>query len=221
MTTEPKNVLGSILSTLKSQTSSQTEIEQKIAERQKVETMQRGVEYLAKANIPALHRNLPASEIDGDGWKKLRDRVAAKLGSGFIIALTGHRGTGKTQLAVEILKSCARAGNRPFYCTAMGFFLDIKESFRSKGSEKAVIEAYVAPACLVIDEMQERGETPWEDRLLTHLIDRRYGAQKDTLIISNQTREKFLESIGESVSSRIIETGGVAVCDWPSYRSLT
>ncbi len=103
----------------------------------------------------------------------------------------------------------------------MGFFLDVKESFGGSGSEKAVIDAYVKPAVLVLDEMQERGQTPWEDRLLTHLIDRRYAAKKDTLLLSNQTSKQFQEAMGESVVSRILQTGGIAVCDWESFRTKT
>jgi DNA replication protein DnaC len=66
--------------------------------------------------------------------------------------------------------------------------------------------------------MQERGETPWEDRLLTHLIDRRYASEKDTLLITNQSKESFIQSIGPSAASRIVEVGGIVTCDWPSYR---
>jgi len=102
----------------------------------------------------------------------------------------------------------------------MGFFLDLKAGYRDKGAaEKQVIEQYCTPSLLILDEVQERGETPWEDRILGHLIDRRYGAQKDTLLISNQTKENFLSSIGESAASRIRETGGMIICDWESYRS--
>lgn len=219
MTTEPKSVLGSFLSASKFATLSDDEIRAREDEQRDAERRRKGAEHLAKANIPPRHRTDIAAR--GEGWLKVRAAIRHTLGSGFIIGIVGRRGTGKTQLAVEILKSCARAGNRPFYCTAMGFFLDIKESFRTNGSEKAVIESYVTPSCLVIDEMQERGETAWEDRLLTHLIDRRYQSQKDTLLLSNQTKDAFLASIGESVASRILETGGVVTCDWPSYRSLT
>ena len=177
-------------------------------------------EWIGSSNIPPRHRNIPTSDLGGSQWIDLFNNISDQIGSGFIFGVVGRRGTGKTQLAVQVLSAAARAGKRPFYCTAMGFFLDIKECFREKGgSEKEVIERYTRPAILAIDEMQERGETPWEDRLLTHLVDRRYQAQKDTLLISNQTREIFLSSIGESIASRIVETGGVTSCEWPSYRT--
>jgi len=102
----------------------------------------------------------------------------------------------------------------------MEFFLEIKASFRpdSTVTEKQVIEEFIRPKLLIIDETQERGETKWEDGLLTHLIDRRYRQERDTLLISNQTKEAFAESIGASIASRIIETGGIVLCNWPSFR---
>ncbi len=172
---------------------------------------------IEKANFPARH--LIDLEPEGDGWKKLSSRLASKAGSGFIIGITGARGTGKTLLGAVLARHEAKKKRSSKYQTAMGFFLDVKEAFDGKLSEKAVIESYIKPKLLIIDEMQERGQTQWEDRLLTHLIDRRYGAMHDTLLIGNQTKEEFTKSLGDSIASRIIETGGIAVCNWPSFRT--
>jgi len=174
-------------------------------------------ELLDKSGLPKRHLHPIAHR--GEEWHRIDSRLKARLGSGFIIVLCGPRGTGKTRLAASCARESALLGKAPWYQTAMGFFLDIKESFDGKRSEKDVINRYCFPPLLILDEMQERGETPWEDRLLTHLIDRRYGAEKDTLLITNQTKEAFLQSIGESVASRISETGGIAVCKWQSFRN--
>lgn len=221
MTTEPKNEIESLLSNLKFQTYSAEEIELRERAAKEQKAAEKAREYLSKANLPPRHRNASPKELTGAPWLELLASITEQVGTGFILGVIGPRGTGKTQLAVQIAKAAARAGKRPFYSTAMGFFLDIKEGFREKGnSEKQIIEQYTAPGLLILDEMQERGETPWEDRLLTHLVDKRYGAQRDTLLISNQTRENFLASIGESIASRIVETGGVTTCNWKSYRTI-
>lgn len=211
-----KNAVESVLNPLMSQPFDQDEIDQRVAESAARERRILAHKLMEKSNLP--HRHRQPVEARGEGWISLLARVEDKAYSGFIIALCGSRGTGKTQLAATIAKTYAGAGKAPLYATAMGFFLDIKESFEGKRSEKAVIDAYCGPSLLILDELQERGETPWEDRLLTHLIDRRYGAMRDTLLITNQNQTKFLDAIGNSVASRIVETGGVAFCDWPSYR---
>jgi len=186
-------------------------------EEQRKENERKAQNNLASSGIPKRH--LHAITPSGEGWLKVETRLKARIGSGFIIALCGGRGTGKTQLAASCAREVAILNKKTWYKTAMGFFLDIKESFDGKRSEKEVIDRYCSPSLLILDEMQERGETPWEDRLLTHMIDRRYGDEKDTLLISNQNQEAFLKSVGESISSRISETGGVALCNWPSYRT--
>jgi len=171
---------------------------------------------LAAAGIPL--RNQEAIVSVNPKWNKIEERLNSRMGSGFIVAIVGPRGTGKTQLGCGLCRSAAMVGRKCLYASAMGFFLDIKESFINKTSEKEVIERYVRPAVLVLDETQERGQSGWEDRLLTHLIDRRYGAKKDTLLLSNQTETEFLLAIGESIASRLRETGGIAVADWESFR---
>jgi hypothetical protein len=60
----------------------------------------------------------------------------------------------------------------------------------------------------VIDECQERGETDWENRLLTYIVDKRYAQLRDTVLISNQTKDQFCKSMGSSIISRMQETGG-------------
>jgi DNA replication protein DnaC len=172
---------------------------------------------LDESGIPKKH--LKPCELSGEKWLAVSERLNARKGSGFIIALLGDRGCGKTRLAAELAHSMAMLGKSVKYATAMEFFLDIKSTFdHGKVNEKEVIGMYARPSLLILDEMQERGETSWEDRLITHVVDRRYGAEKDTLLISNQTREAFESSVGNSVSSRIVETGGILFCDWASYR---
>lgn len=215
-----KNAVESSLNQFKYQIYSQEELLRKEKELEQSRIRERALAILEKANIPMRHRNNPP--LFGTGWMDKHKAIETRIGTGFIIGLIGQRGTGKTQLAVQIAKATAKQGNSVRYTTAMGFFIDIKETFDDgKKSERNVIEEHSRPSFLIIDEVQERGQTPWEDRLLTHLIDKRYSSQRDTLIISNQNKDSFLASLGESVASRITETGGIMNCDWESYRTKT
>lgn len=168
--------------------------------------------------IPLRHSRL--EKFSGVEWNARLDQLTGKIGTGFILALIGSRGTGKTQMAAELIHRSISKLRRGEYCLAMDFFLKVKATFGRDTEEEEgdVINRYCRPKLLVIDEIQERAESQWEDRLMTHLINKRYNAMKDTLLISNLTKTEFVESVGSSVASRLVETGGICTCNWESFR---
>lgn len=171
-----------------------------------------------KMNIPLRHRKL--EKFENDQWNARLEQITKRIGNGFLLALIGQRGTGKTQMAVELIERAVANARRAEYCLAMDFFLKVKATYSQDAAEDEgdVIRRYAAPKLLVIDEIQERAESQWEDRLMTHLINKRYNDVKDTLLISNLTKGEFVESVGSSVASRLVETGGICTCNWESFR---
>lgn len=180
----------------------------------------RRIEHLkTKWNAP--ERQLRMTEPDRSGeWGTVESGLSLKLGSGFLIALIGTRGSGKTQLAIELMRKTVGTEKSALYRTAIEFFLKIKTAFRNKAdtSEDQIVKEHSRPSLLVLDEFGRRGETDWEDRMLFEVIDRRYRDCSDTLLISNQEKPAFLESIGPSLASRMSETGGIIECNWKSFR---
>lgn len=170
-------------------------------------------------NAPQRHLNRPI-DYSVKEWADCLGRIEKRLGTGFLIALIGPRGPGKTQMAVELMRKATLRLKSARYCTAMDFFMDLKSCWRdsSRYSEEEVMEKYRKPSFLVVDESHERGETQWEDRILVNLIDSRYRDEKDTLLISNLVEQQFRESMGKSIYSRLVETGGVIECNWKSFR---
>jgi DNA replication protein DnaC len=166
-------------------------------------------------------RQAGRSELSGEEWLAKFKMLQGKLGRGGIFALIGTNGPGKTQMGVECIRRASAQRRTSRYAAAMEFFLDLKASYRkdSEKDERAVIQEYAKPRLLVLDECQERGETEWEDRMLTYLIDRRYREERDTILISNLKRSEFEKSLGWSVISRLNETGGIIECTWPSFRA--
>lgn len=171
---------------------------------------------LREARLPARH--LAKREFNGDEWRATFEHVKGMIGNGVIIGLCGGRGTGKTQLAVEIARGMLGARTCR-YAKAIEIFMSLRGSFRDGGNEEQAVASWCAPALLVIDEAHVRGETAFEDRMLTHVIDKRYDALRDTLLISNQTPDEFVKSLGPSIASRMNESGGLIECTWASYRS--
>ena len=153
----------------------------------------------------------------GEPWHKAFIAAAKIIESNGILILHGNRGPGKTRMAAEL----AVYQRNTRYTTAMRFFLEIRASFRagSESSELEIISSLIATDLLIIDELQERGDTSFEDRLLTHLIDARYAAQRPTILIANLTKPELSKSLGPSIVSRLHENGAAIDCYWASFRS--
>ena len=151
-------------------------------------------------------------------WAGKLERIKARCDQGGIVALIGPRGTGKTRIASEVARDLIRDPAR--YSTAMEIFLKIRATYRKGAtqSEQDVVTALTQTKLLVIDEIQERSESGWEDRLLTHIIDKRYGAMLPTIVIANLSKSELMKTLGESIASRLTETGSVVTIDGPSHR---
>ena len=196
------------------------ELERRLREKSERDAQARDAQcaqLMSEAGVPKRHRCV---RIDAAGqWGETLAKLKQMRGTGFIAALVGTRGNGKTQLAAELIRENAGDMLRSKFCCAMEFFMEIKATFRSeKLTEKDVIAAYQKPALLVLDEVGQRSETEWENRLLFHLVNQRYEDQKDTLFIANLEPEQLIAALGPSIASRMNETGGIINCTWPTFR---
>jgi DNA replication protein DnaC len=200
--------------------SSRTLTAEEVAELQRKSSDAAFGDLFRSACVPRLHAEKLAAVSDVVGpWREKLDYLKAKLGSGFLIGLLGVRGTGKTQLAVQLLAECCRSGQRCHYIKALDLFRDIRACFRDDGpNERETVRRFSGYKLLVVDEAHERSHNDFERRTLTNILDHRYDARVDTLLVSNETLEAFTSAIGPSVVSRINEVGEVIECTWPSFR---
>lgn len=167
--------------------------------------------------------------------KSAQAKVFARLralccGNGAIVALTGPRGTGKTTLAAQMIVERAKdetlppwdrqppyrklvdliARYKPLYADFGGINTDSLMTSRDHFCS--------SPALVVIDEIHECDDQKLKSRVLTDLLDRRYSAKRDTVLISNQTPEDFQASTSDSILSRLSEHGCIIPCEWASWR---
>lgn len=182
---------------------------------------------LTDGGFPALHqRTYREGRLSGGEWAMKAEILHNHIAScdGCLVALVGPRGTGKTQMAtVAAAKYQKRMIPKGLvgiarYVRTMEFFMAVKDAYASSTSERDAFEPYTRPRLLVLDEVQVRNESKWEDNALTYLVDTRYGDCKKTILISNQTPEGFSESMGDSIMSRLSESGSVILCNWKSFR---
>lgn len=174
----------------------------------------------AKSGVSARHW---ATQPNREGpWGDVCKFAISRLGTGFMLALIGGRGPGKTQLGTEVMRDqmCVRY-QTAYYLSATSFFLRIKDTYKSdsKKTEQDVLHDLRKFNLLVIDELSKRSESEWENRLFHELIDQRYQDKTDTLLLANTDPKGFGECVGDSLSSRINQLGGVIECNWPSFRT--
>jgi DNA replication protein DnaC len=162
-------------------------------------------------------------------WYQAAGKANSVLKTGGIVCLFGRRGTGKTFMAFDLASNGVFPNDqekdgspRPaIYRTAMEIFLLIRDSWRkdARSSELDLMDEWRDAALLVIDEIQERGETSFENQKLTAIIDSRYRQGRPTLLIGNyETKGELAASLGSSIVSRLTENGGTIHCDWQSFR---
>lgn len=134
---------------------------------------------------------------------------------------TGAPGTGKTHLAVGILRHILEKGGTGYYTTVMGLLGRIKDTYHREATEteQQVIDHVRDVDLLVIDEVGRQLDTNYEHAQLFRILDLRYGALRPTLLVSNLSREKLGEFLGEAMVDRMREGGGgLLVFDWASQR---
>lgn len=181
-----------------------------------------------KAHFPKRHvlNAATVGKTENDSWHEKAAYVAKMIQANSLVVLIGTRGGGKTQLATSVTLDAmprlfaAEKYKPACYFTAQDIFRDIRSSYRNSGrNESSIVDELTTCALLIIDEIHERGQTAFEDRLLVEIIDKRYGAMLPTLIIGNLKPEEFAKQLGPSIADRCREGGGIVVLDGPSHRA--
>jgi DNA replication protein DnaC len=146
-------------------------------------------------------------------------RLRTLLTTPALTMMYGPRGTGKTWMAAALVREFCAQGRWAMFAEAMDYFLALDQARETESRSALQVEVdFIKPELLVLDAMEERADTPAKDRMLTRLINKRYAAVKGTLLITNETQEQFATRVGETISDRIFDGGGVINCDWPSLR---
>lgn len=181
-------------------------------------------EMFARAKVPARYATADLEHLVSGLPRAYTDicmTLRSLVDEPALMALVGRHGTGKTWMACGLARVFCRNLKSALYCRAIDFFVDLKSTFggaakKSLGDVEAI---YRRPHLLIIDEMDVRSDTAWEDMVLTSVIDARYAAMKSTLLISNKSREELTDRLGPRLADRFRDNDGCCItCDWPTLR---
>lgn len=142
--------------------------------------------------------------------------------SGNNLMMIGSPGTGKNMLSAIICQEIIKNGFTALHTTAIKLVRKVKESWRNKEeSEQAVIDYFVAPDLLVVDEIGVQFGSQTEQLFLTEIINDRYERKRPTVLISNLKLSQLVEVLGERAVDRFYDDGSkMLVFDWDSYRRI-
>ena len=148
-----------------------------------------------------------------------------KCNSGASLLMIGSPGTGKNMLAAIICQELIKQDYMALHTTAMKLVRKVKDSWKAKRdseqTEQDVIDSFVTPALLVIDEVGVQFGSTTEQLYLTEIINERYEKRRPTILISNLKLSQIAEVMGERVVDRFYDDGSkVLVFDWQSYRRM-
>lgn len=146
--------------------------------------------------------------------------LGEKLESGDGLIMMGNMGTGKTHLAVGLIRVATRTHNvKARYVTAPALFSRVRASYSGNGETEADILAEFADTpLLVLDEIGVGKGSDNELNLIYALLGRRYDECRPTVIITNLMSEDLKAWLGERVVDRLRETSPVVLFNWESYR---
>lgn len=136
--------------------------------------------------------------------------------------LIGPPGTGKTHLLSAITRATI-VSRQATACAAAAreIVRTLRDTWRrgSDRSEESVIDGYIAPAVLAIDELGVGFGSEAEAVQLLDVVDGRYTRRRHVVVASNLNRPGLQKALGERIVDRLAENATVLVCDWPSFRT--
>ena len=141
----------------------------------------------------------------GQFVQTFRGRDAEHPGKGLL--LIGREGTGKTHVAVGILKEIIRRGFTGLYWNVPELFLELRRLMNDDvdRTEADLFDEAANADLLVLDDLgAERVSDYVVDRLYV-LINGRYENDTATIITTNRTVEELRAQIGPRIASRICE----------------
>ena len=138
--------------------------------------------------------------------------------------LRGPPGTGKTLLGCIMLNELILHRCRPgrFVNLSRSYFNKLRDTYSESSEEYGqtwkIFDELVNLPYLLLDDFGVQRDTPWEQEMLYDLVDARYGAEKFTIVTTNQALGDFQQLFGGRIYSRLVEMCHMVEMDGMDYR---
>jgi DNA replication protein DnaC len=170
-----------------------------------------------RTRIPKAYYKAKFSDLKGIDSLIAQAKEAIDNGQG--ITFIGKVGSGKTHLAICLMryfwnKNKPPIREAPEFINIPDLILEIKDSW-SKGdssqarSEKDIIDYYVRPSLIVLDDLGVGKIGDWARGVFYMLIDRRIREEKPTILTSNLTPTRIANEIDDRIASRLYKMGPI------------
>lgn len=214
---------------------------------------------LKQAAIPPLYAQSTLENLvidphsDDDSLAKAKFRARKFIGAypletrGTGLLITGSIGTGKTHLAIAVLRALMETrGVQGLFCHYLDFLKRVQSSFNPQTSltETQVLDPILNAEVLVLDELGAAKPSDWVFDTVAHILNTRYNENRTTILTTNyrneagvlasagplttleQTREAMRretlgDRIGERMLSRLQEMCVVLEISGADYRSTS
>jgi len=175
---------------------------------------------MANARIPRRYEHCELNNFDTKLKQLSRSIELAKVAAEKFVAeyplpqpfgllLMGPQGTGKTHLAVGIIKELIRRKSVPcLFCTFPELLKEIQNSYNpiSQASELALLTPVLETEVLVVDELGAQKPSDWVRDQVAYILNYRYNENKVTIITTNYLDEpEKTKDLTDSLAQRITE----------------
>jgi DNA replication protein DnaC len=175
---------------------------------------------LAEANIPNRYHRATLATFDLAGPRESLSLahlwalhfvesypVDGERGTLFI----GNCGTGKTHLAIGIVKALIAKGIAGRFCDYCSLLQEIRSTYDpdSAGSELQTLRPLFDVPVLILDDLGAMRPSPWALDTITFLLNTRYGRGLTTIVTTNyadalRSERSYEPTLQERVSERVV-----------------